>query len=70
MIRDLFDFRCSKPIKIDPTKQNRSRNCVYHKDHGHIIEQRKSLHYLVERLIKVGHLKQYIHSIARQREIT
>ncbi|KAL6315635.1 hypothetical protein AAG906_003739 [Vitis piasezkii] len=37
------------------------QDCVYHKDHGHTTEQCISLHYLVERLIRVGPLKQYIH---------
>ena len=35
------------------------------KKHGHTTEQCRSLHYLVERLIKAGHLKQYICSKAR-----
>ncbi|KAL6338705.1 hypothetical protein AAG906_023854 [Vitis piasezkii] len=42
--------------------------CVYHKDHDHTTEQCKSLHYLVERLIKVGHLKQYVRATGGQSE--
>ena len=66
MIRDLFDFRWSELIKMDPAKRDQSKRCVYHKDHGHNIEQCRSLHYLVERLIRVEHLKQYVHTTGRQ----
>ena len=65
MIRELSDFRWPKPIKADPTKRDHSKKCAYHKEHGHTIEQCRSLHYLVKRLIKAGHLKQYIRSEAR-----
>ncbi|RVW58542.1 hypothetical protein CK203_113080 [Vitis vinifera] len=57
-----------EPIKTDPTKRDRNRRCLYHKDHGHTTEQCKSLHYLVEKLIKVGYLKQYVCTTGRQKE--
>ena len=62
IIWDLSDFRWPKPIKTDSIKRDRNRKCAYHKDHDHTTEQCRSLHYLVERLIKAGHLKQYIRS--------
>ena len=34
------------------------------------MEQCKSLHYLVEKLLRVGHLKQYVHSEGRRGETT
>ena len=40
----------------------------FHKDHDHTIEQCNSLHYLVEKLIKVGNLKQYVRIVGWQRE--
>lgn len=70
MILDLSNLRWPKSIKIDPMKRDQSRKCVYHKDHGHTTKQCMSLHYLVERLIKVGHLKQYILSDKRRTETT
>ena len=70
MIRDLSDFRWLEPIKTDLAKWDRSRKCVYHKDHGHTMEQCRSLYYLVERLIKAGHLKQYVRTSEGQREMT
>ncbi|KAL6319819.1 hypothetical protein AAG906_036882 [Vitis piasezkii] len=65
--------RSSKPLNQlrpfgrgpDPSKRDHSKKCAYHKEHGHTMEQCRSLHYLVERLIKVGHLKQYVRSKAR-----
>ena len=65
MIRDLSDFRWPKPIRADLAKRDHNKKCAYHKEHGHTIEQCKSLPYLVERLIKAGSLKQYVHSEAR-----
>ena len=60
MIRELSDFRWPKPIKANPAKRDHNKKCTYHKEHGHTTKQCRSLHYLVERLIKAGHLKQYI----------
>ena len=68
MIQDLSDFRWPEPIRTDPAKRDHSKKCAYHKEHGHTTERCKSLHYLVERLIKAGHLKQYLHSKARVRD--
>ena len=70
MIRDLSDFKWPKPIKTDPTKPDRSRKCAYHKEHDHTTKQCRSLHYLVERLIRTRHPKQYIRLTREQRETT
>ncbi|KAL6327105.1 hypothetical protein AAG906_014349 [Vitis piasezkii] len=67
MIQDLSDFRWPGPIRTDPSKRDHSKKCAYHKEHGHTTERCRSLHYLVERLIKAGHLNRpkvvinYIH---------
>ncbi|KAL6319377.1 hypothetical protein AAG906_014051 [Vitis piasezkii] len=50
-----------RPIGTDPSMRDRSKKCVFHKDHGHTTETCRSLQYLVERLIKAGHLKRYLH---------
>ncbi|RVW61732.1 hypothetical protein CK203_065633 [Vitis vinifera] len=68
IIQDLFDFKWPGPIRTDPTKRDHSKKCAYHKEHGHTTERCRSLHYLVERLIKAGHLKQYLCSEARVRD--
>ena len=70
MICGLSNFRWSESIKIDPTRQDRNKRCSFHKDHGHITRQCKSLHYLVQKLIRVGHLKQYVCTVGKQRETT
>ena len=56
------------PLRADPAKRDYNKKCVYHKEHGHTTERCRSLHYLVERLIKAGHLKQYLRSDARVRD--
>ncbi|XP_034695623.1 uncharacterized protein LOC117921773 [Vitis riparia] len=62
MIHELSNFRSPEPLKTDPAKRDRNKKCVYHKEHGHTTEQCRSLHYFVEKLIKAGHLKQYVRS--------
>ena len=57
MIRELFDFRWPEPLKTDLSRKNRNRKFAYHKEHKHTTEKCRSLHYLVEKLVKVGHLK-------------
>nr|CAN62122.1 hypothetical protein VITISV_016419 [Vitis vinifera] len=64
MIQGLSDFKWPRPIGTDPSTRDRSKRCAFHKDHGHTIEACRSLQYLVEKLIKAGHLKQYVRSDA------
>ncbi|RVW51167.1 hypothetical protein CK203_078079 [Vitis vinifera] len=68
MIRDMSDFRWPRPLGTDPSKRYHSKRCVFHKEHGHTTETCRCLHYLVERLIKAGHLKQYLRSDAGGRK--
>ena len=68
MIQDMADFRWPRPFGTDPSKRDHSKKCVFHKEHGHTTETCRCLHYLVERLIKAGHLKQYLRSDAGGRE--
>ena len=68
MIQDMSDFRWPRPLIADPSKKDHSKKCTYHKEHGHTTEMCRSLHYLVERLIRAGHLKQYLRSDARGRD--
>nr|CAN83046.1 hypothetical protein VITISV_015526 [Vitis vinifera] len=62
MIQGLSDFKWPRPIGTDPSTRDRSRRCAFHKDHGHTTETCRSFQYLVEKLIKAGHLKQYLRS--------
>ena len=60
IIRDLPGFKWLVPIRSNPSERNHNKRCDYHKDHGHITETCISLHYMVEDLLKAGHLKQYV----------
>ncbi|RVW96889.1 hypothetical protein CK203_026042 [Vitis vinifera] len=60
--RGLSDFRWPRPQGTDPSTRDHSKRCVFHKEHGHTKETCRSLQYLVEKLIKAGHLKQYLRS--------
>ncbi|RVW26623.1 Transposon Ty3-I Gag-Pol polyprotein [Vitis vinifera] len=60
----LSDFRWPRPQGTDPSTRDPNKRCVFHKEHGHTTETCRSLQYLVERLIKAGHLKQYLRSDA------
>ncbi|RVW28366.1 hypothetical protein CK203_105831 [Vitis vinifera] len=63
IISDLPGFRWPVPMKLNPSERDRNKRCDYHKDHGHNIETCRSLHYMVEDILKAGHLK---HSVVRQ----
>lgn len=68
MIRELPSIRWPEPIKSDPVERDHSKKCAYHKDHRHTTERCRSLQYLVEKLLKVGHLKQYVRTGGKSRE--
>ena len=68
LIQDLSNFRWLEPLRADLFKRDHNKKCAYHKEHGHTTETCRSLHYLVEKLIKAGHLKQYLRSDARVRD--
>ena len=60
LIRDSPDFKWPTPIHSDPEQSNRSLRCDYHRDHWHETNQCRTLKFLVEKLIRVGHLRGYI----------
>ena len=68
MIQDMSDFRWPRPLGTDPSRRDHSKKCIFHKEHGHTTETCRCLHYLVKRLIKARHLKQYLRSNARGRD--
>ncbi|RVW96454.1 hypothetical protein CK203_029620 [Vitis vinifera] len=67
MIQGLSNFRWPRPQGTDPSIRDHSKRCAFHKEHGHTTETCRSLQYLVERLIKAGHLKQYLRSDAGEK---
>ncbi|RVW68778.1 hypothetical protein CK203_060953 [Vitis vinifera] len=64
MIQAMSDFRWPKPSERTHPKRDHSKKCAFHKEHGHTTEECRCLHYLVEKLIRAGHLKQYLRSDA------
>ena len=60
LIRDLPDFKWPPPIRAGPDQCNRSLRCDYHRDHDHETNQCQSLRFMVERLIRAGHLRRYL----------
>ena len=47
-------------MRAGPDQRNRSLRCDYHRDHGHETNHCQSLKFLVEKLIRDGHLRRYI----------
>ena len=47
-------------MRAGPNQRNRSLRCDYHRDHGHETNHCQSLKFLVEKLIRAGHLRRYI----------
>ena len=65
LIQDLPDFKWPSSMRAAPDQRNRSLRCDYHSDHGHETNHCQSLKFLVEKLIRVGHLKRYIREPTR-----
>lgn len=67
-IRNLPGFKWAGTIRSNPAKRDRNKKCAYHKDHGHTTEACRSLHYLVENLLRAGHLKEYVRATPKGEE--
>ena len=66
LIRDLPNFKWPPPIRAAPDQCNRSLRCDYHKDHGHKTNHCQNLKFLVEKMIRAGHLRRYIREPTRR----
>ena len=47
-------------MRTGPDQRNRSLQCDYHRDHGHETNHCQSLKFMVEKLIRACHLRQYL----------
>ena len=65
LIRDLLEFKWPPPVRTAPDQRNKSLRCEYHRDHGHETNHCQSLKFLVEKLIRDGHLGRYIREPTR-----
>ena len=52
-------------MRAGSDQRNRSLRCDYHRDHGHEINHCQSLKFLVEKLIRGGHLRRYLREPTR-----
>ena len=68
LIRDHPNFKWPTPILSDPAQRNQYLRCDYHRDHGHETNRCRSLKFLVERLIRAGHLRRYVWETIRGAE--
>ncbi|XP_017237355.1 uncharacterized protein LOC108210538 [Daucus carota subsp. sativus] len=59
-IRNKPFFSPPPPMWTTPEKRNSSEHCGYHETHGHSTESCKSLKYFLERLLRQGHINQYL----------
>ena len=53
-------FRWPNKIGGDPSRQNQSLHCTYHKDKGHTTEQCQVLKDHLGQLVKAGYLKEFV----------
>ena len=68
LIRDNPDFKWATPIQLDPAQSNQPLRCDYHRDHEHKTNRCRSLKFMVERLIRAGHLRRYVRETDRGAE--
>ena len=68
IIRDLPEFKWPAQIQADHSQRNKSLQCGYHRDHGHKTDRCRSLKFLVEKLIKAGHLRRYVKEVDHREE--
>ena len=66
IIRELPDFKWPPPMRAGRDQRNRSLRCHYHRDHGHETNNCQSLKFLVEKLIRAGHLRRYLREPTRE----
>ena len=65
LIRDLPDFKWPPPMRAGLDQHNRSLRCDYHRDHSHETNHCQSLKFLVEKMVRAGHLRQYLREPTR-----
>ena len=65
LIRDLPDFKWPPPMRAGSDQRNRSLRCDYHMDHGHETNHCQSLKFLVEKMVRAGHLRRYLREPTR-----
>ena len=62
------DFKWPAPFQMDPSQRNPSLQSDFHRDHEHETNRCRSLKFMVEILIRAGHLRKYIREVDREEE--
>ena len=70
LIQNHLDFVWPPPIRSDPEQRDRSLRCDYHMDQGHETNRCRTLKFIVEKLIRAGHLRGYLRDLPRPIEVT
>ena len=52
-------------MRVGLDQLNRSLRCDYHRDHGHETNHCQSLKFLVEKMVRAGHLRRYLREPTR-----
>ena len=68
IIRDLLEFKWTASIQTDPSQRNKFLSYGYHRDHRHETDRCRSLKFLMEKLIKAGHLRRYVKEVNHKEE--
>ena len=68
LIQDHPEFKWPPPMRANPDQRNRSLRCDYHRDHDHEMNQCQGLKFMIERLIRAGHLRRFIREPTRTTE--
>ena len=69
VILNLLEFKWPTTIQTNPSQRNKSFRYDYHRDHGHETDKCRILKFMVEKLIKEGHLGKYIREIDHKVEL-
>ena len=68
LIRDHPEFKWPPPVRANLDQRNRSLRCDCHKDHDHGTNQCQGLKFMIERLIRAGHLRRFTREPTRTAE--
>ncbi|XP_060217134.1 uncharacterized protein LOC132644560 [Lycium barbarum] len=60
LVLDIKDARWPRPLRSDPAQRDLSMMCEYHGTHGHRTEDCRQLREEVARLLKNGHLREFL----------
>ena len=59
-IKDDPSLKWPKKMKGDPNNRNRNKYCLFHRDHGHDIDECFDLKQQIENLIRQGKLRNFL----------